>query len=227
MSYKIVVVSCDKNKDLWLPFHLCIEKYWKDHPEIIYSTETLVNPYYKTICRKLPLEYWTKRVADTIRDLPCKHILLTIDDLFIRDYVNNQEREDLCELVRGNIAALNFEFSFDRKDKHYTITKYGKEIYKRNRQGKFKLSCMCQLWQKRLLTCLLECNCTDPWQFEKDNIALDFDFLISKDGNLLNWGKPKDRWQWGIVKGKWTKECKEFLDKEGIQMNYDERGFWE
>ena len=47
MKYKILVMSCDKNEDLWLPFHHCMEKYWKGHPEIIYSTETKINPYYK------------------------------------------------------------------------------------------------------------------------------------------------------------------------------------
>ena len=46
---KILVCSCDRNWDLWMPFHHCMEKYWNDHPEIIYKTETKDNPYYKTI----------------------------------------------------------------------------------------------------------------------------------------------------------------------------------
>ena len=38
---KILVASCDKNEDLFAPFKYCIEKYWSNHPEIIYSTETI------------------------------------------------------------------------------------------------------------------------------------------------------------------------------------------
>ena len=36
----ILVLSCDKNEDLWQPFHILIEKYYPNHPEIIYATET-------------------------------------------------------------------------------------------------------------------------------------------------------------------------------------------
>ena len=221
MSYKIVVMSCDKNKDLWLPFHHCMEKYWKNHPEIIYSTETIENPYYKTICRDIPIEKWTKRVRETVKELPCKHILLMVDDIFLRDYVDNDKIWKLTELVKDNFASCNLEFSFDTND-----IPFNSEFKIRNPQGKYKLSCMCQMWQKQALLKLFDYD-TNPWKFEKDNRAKWYDFLISKNGDLLNWGKPKDRWQWGVVQGKWTKECQEFLQSEGIEMNYDERGFYE
>lgn len=220
MSLAIVVMSCDKNQDLWLPFHHCMEKYWKNHPEIIYSTETIENPYYKTICRDLPIEQWTKRVRETVRDIPCKHILLMVDDLFIREEVDNSLIWGLCDYVQGNVASINFEFSFDSLD-----IPFNNILMVRNIAGKFKLSCMCQLWRKSCLLRLFSYD-TNPWKFEKDNKALGYDYLISKRGNFLNWGKPRDRWQWGIVKGKWTRECKEFLDKEGIEIDYGKRGFY-
>ena len=46
---KILVISCDKYEDTFTPFHYCMEKYWPEHPEIFYSTESVINPYYKTI----------------------------------------------------------------------------------------------------------------------------------------------------------------------------------
>ena len=218
MAYTIVVMSCDKNKDLWEPFYLCMEKYWKIHPRIIYSTETVTNPYYETICRNYPIDKWTKRVYDTIKDIPTKHILLMVDDIFLRDYVNDKLIFALKDYVVGNVASLNFEFSFDKLD-----TPYYMGIWKRNLFGKFKLSCMCQMWQKRAMLKLFNCE-KDPWKFEKDNVAYNYQFLISKNGDFLNWGKRHDTWKWGVVKGKWTKECKEFFDKEGIVVNYEDRG---
>lgn len=220
MSYKIVVMSCDKNEDLWKPFHDCMEKYWKNHPEIIYSTETKVNPYYKTICRNLPINEWTQRVRETIKDLPCRNILLTIDDLFLRDYVNNDFIWSLQEYVdKPNVASLNFEFSFDSLDKPLD-----EKVLVRNPQGRFKLSCMCQMWKKKAILDLFNVH-KDPWRFEKDNKAKGYTFLCSKYGDFLNWGKRKDDWHWGIVKGKWTQECKEFFDQEGIEIDYSKRGF--
>ena len=218
MSFKIVVMSCDKNQDLFEPFYLCMEKYWKDHPEIIYSTETIENPYYKTICCNLPIDQWTKRVCETVKNLNCKHILLTVDDLFIREKVNNDLIWKLTEYVKGDVAALNFEFSFDPKD--IPLNSF---IMIRNPKGKFKLSCMCQMWQKRHLLTLFNTE-KDPWLFEKENKAKDFVYLISKDGNFINWGKPKIGWRWGVVRGKWTRECKEFFDKENINIDYTQRG---
>jgi hypothetical protein len=52
---KILVLSCDKNDDTFEAFHHCMEKYYPEHPEIIYATETIINPYYKTITKKYPL----------------------------------------------------------------------------------------------------------------------------------------------------------------------------
>ena len=221
MSFKIVVMSCDKNKDLWQPFHHCMEKYWKDHPEIIYSTETQINPYYKTICRDLPIESWTRRVRETVKDLECKYILLMVDDIFLRDYVDNNVIIGITELVGSVVAAFNFEFKFDDNDIHLDNW-----LYLRNQYGKYKLSCMCQMWSKQAILDLFDYD-TNPWQFEKNNFAKHYFFLISKDGNFLNWGKPRDTYKWGLVKGKWTYECRDFLTSEGLEINYDERGFWE
>ena len=222
MSYKIVVMSCDKNKDLWKPFYHCMEKYWANHPEIIYSTESIKNPYYKTICRNLPIEQWTRRVYETIKDLPCKNILLMVDDLFMRDNVDNDFIWSLQSyLDKPRVAALNFEFQFDKGD-----VPIDKLVSLRSYNGKFKVSCMCQMWRKSAMLDLFNCD-KDPWRFEKDNNAKNYNFLISKNGDFLNWGKPKDRWQWGIVKGKWTQETKDFFDKENIEVDYSQRGFYE
>lgn len=227
MSFKIVVMSCDKNQDLWQPFHECMEKYWKDHPEIIYSTETIQNPYYKTICINLPIEKWTRRVCETVKDLPCKHILLMVDDLFLRDYVNNSLMWKAANAVSGNYAALNLEYSFDPED-HFIGYLDRNPVYPilvRNSQGKYLLSCMCQMWQKRAILDLFNVD-MNPWEFEKSK-AKHWWFLISKYGNFINWGKPRDDWQFGVIKGKWAHECKEFFDKEGIEIDYSIRGFIE
>lgn len=54
---KILVLSCDKNQDLFYPFYHCLEKYWPEHPEVIYSTESIANKFYKTISLDYDLEH--------------------------------------------------------------------------------------------------------------------------------------------------------------------------
>ena len=217
---KILVMSCDKNQDLWQPFHYCMEKYWKDHPEIIYSTETIDNPFYKTIHYNYPISKWTKRVYDTCKDIDSDTILLMIDDLFIRDYVDNELVKLLDTCVGGIIGGLNFEKTFDNND-----IPLGDFICLRNPNGKWKTSVMCQLWNKKALLDLFNCD-KDPWTFEKDNESKHYVFLISRQGNFIDWGY-KDRKWFGIRKGKWCKECKEFFDKERFDIDYSIRGFYE
>lgn len=220
MSIKIVVMSCDKNKDLFAPFHHCMEKYWKNHPEIIYSTETEINPYYKTICNYYPIDKWTKRVYELVKTLKCEHIILMVDDLFIRENVSTFLIERIADNVHGIIAAYNFEKSFDPQD-----IILGDFVSFRNPKGKYKTSLMCQLWNRKAMLDIFNCE-KDPWTFEKDNDDKGYLFLINTKANLINWGYNDKKW-FGIRKGKWCKECKEFFDKENIEIDYSIRSFYE
>lgn len=220
MSIAILVMSCDKNADLWKPYHLCMEKYWKNHPPIYYSTETKRNPYYHTICKNYSVENWTRRIWDTINEINVSHIILMVDDIFIREKVDNNLIYLLSRYVSGNIASLNFEKSFDNED--FPLNDI---IYVRNPRGKYKTSVMFQMWQKKVMLDLFNID-TNPWTFEKLNHGKSYQFLISKYGDFVDWGY-KDRKWFGIRKGKWCKECKRFFDKENIEIDYSIRGFCE
>ena len=221
-NYTIVVMSCDKNEDLWKPFYLCMDKYWKDHPTIIYSTETKTNPYYQTICRNYPIEKWTRRLWDTIKCVETKYVLLMCDDLFIRDYVCNTLIEVLCGYLVGGYVGLNMEKSFDPND-----TPLNDKIMIRNQDGKWKTSVMCQLFQRQALLDMTNLD-LDPWAYESLNNGKYYQFLISRYGDFINWGYKHKETKWfGIRKGKWCKECKVFFDKEGIVVDYSIRGFYE
>jgi len=111
-----LVCSCDKDEDLFEPFHHCIEKYWKNHPEIIYATKNIKNPFYKTISKNYPLDKWTKRIRETLKEIHDNEILLMIDDIFIRKPVDTKRIEIAKTNLKGNIACFNFEKVFNQKD---------------------------------------------------------------------------------------------------------------
>ena len=73
---KILVLSCDKNTELFEPFRHCLEKYWPNHPEVYYLMNTIRNPFYKTICIDYPLEEWTKEVRECLEQIPDNQIML-------------------------------------------------------------------------------------------------------------------------------------------------------
>ena len=215
---QILVLSCDKSVDLFYPFYHCMEKYWPNHPEIFYCTETVINPYYKTLCANYPLEQWTKRVRECVEKMEDEHILIMCDDLFIREPVT-KDLNCLCNFLHGNIASINLEKSFDSKDLIINSILKARPI-----DGKYKNSCLCSLWNKKCLLKVLSVD-TSPWGMEQLNEGHDFIYFILRD-YLLNWEDPDTHWRWGLVrKGKWKYEAKKFFDAEGVGIDYSIRGF--
>lgn len=217
----IVVLACDKNTDLFYPFHYCLEKYYKNHPEVIYLTETIKNPYYKTINKNYPLEQWTKRIRESLKEITDDEILLMIDDIFIRRPVDAKRIDYARANLKGNIAMFNFEKVFYRGDGETSLQ--GWKIRKKG--SDYELSLMCGLWNRQKLIHVLE-NDSDPWTVEYNQDTKGYDYLINSGDYIIDWGYKTFHCV-GVVKGKWARECKTFFDNEGIKINYEERGFYE
>ena len=216
----ILVMSCDKNKDLFDIFHHCMEKYWPEHPEIIYVTETIKNPFYKTINKNYPITEFTKRIREAIESIQDDYVLLMCDDIFIREKVDAGLIESLTKYFDENTAAINFENHFDSGDLDLD------EVLKVRCGGKYKTSLMIQLWNKDKLHSVLECSDTDPWTFEQLNNHKGYRYLVNANPHkgLINFGKVDRIYNWGIVQGKWSVECIDFLASEGLSVDYSVRG---
>lgn len=215
----VLVLSCDKNEDLWQPFHYCMEKYFPNHPKVIYKTETLTNPYYETIQKNYPLNMWTKGIRECLDEIDDEHILLMMDDIFIRKEVDIVRISNLLDLLKiKHTANINFEKSFDRKDK-YVLN----GIKKRSPGGKYSVSLMCGLWNKSALKKILSED-VSPWEAEERNKTYGYDFYINDGDFIIDWGYTYSNYA-GVQKGKWCLEAKEFFDKEGVDIDYGKRGF--
>ena len=216
---KIFVFSCDKNEDTFRPFHHCIEKYYPKHPEIIYATESIINPYYKTICKNYPLSMWTRRIRETLKEIDDDIILFIVDDCFIRKPVDKERINYACDNLKDNIACMNFELSFDQNDEETNLIGWKK----RQHGSSYELSIMCGLWQKDKLIKVLE-NDSDPWTVEIKQDTKGFDYLINSGDYIIDWGYKSFIYT-GICKGKWCRNVVPFFESEGIEVDYEKRGF--
>ena len=216
---KILVLSCDKNTDIFDVFHHCMEKYYPNHPEVIYAMETIENPYYKTICYNIPLERWTERIRKTLADIDDNQILIIMDDFFIRQPVDTDRIGYLCNHLKGNIAVFGFEKSFDSKDEETDII----GMKKRQPGSNYEVSINCGLWDKEKLINVLSRN-SDPWDVELNQDNKGYDYYINSGDYIIDWGyvtwKPS-----GLFKGKWCRNTIPFFEKEGIMVDYQKRGF--
>ena len=219
---KILVLSSDSYKDTFKPFHILTEKYYKGHPEIIYVTETIKNPYYKTICKNYPFDKWTQKVREALDEIEDNKILVLMDHCFIRRPVDIDRIKYAEDNLKDNIAMFNFEKSYDIKDKECVY----KGFKEKNLDGIAVNSIQCGLWQKDKLKSILNITC-QPWEIERLNISYDYKYYINSGDYIIDYGyitfKP-----FGITKGKWTKETIDFFEKEGLEgIDYAKRGIYE
>lgn len=217
----ILVLSCDKNQDIFDAFHHCMEKYYPTHPEIIYATETIQNPYYKTINKNYPLNLWTKRIRETLNEIDDNQILIMIDDCFIRKHVDTLRIEYLCTQLKGNIANFGFEKSFDANDEETDVI----GMKKRQHGSSYEVAINCGLWDKEKLIDVLSRD-SDPWDVEINQDNRGYDYYINSGDYIIDWGY--ETWiPTGLFKGRWCKNIIPFFEKEGIEMDYNKRGFYD
>lgn len=209
----IAVLSCDKNEDTFLPFCHFMERYYPNHPEIIYFTDGIINPFYKTIPVKRTLDKWTKGFREFLNQIDDEQILLMIDDCFIRKPVDVERIEYASEHLNGNIALMNFEKSWDVNDEPTDLIGWKK----RKHGSEFEVSLLCGLWQKEKLLKVVERDCS-PWEIELEQDNCGFDYYINSGDYIIDWGY-KTFQPVGKVKGEWTKETVEFLKRNGLWQN--------
>lgn len=217
----ILVLSCDKSEDTFDAFHHCIEKYYPNHPEVIYATETIKNPYYKTISHNIPLERWTERIRKTLYEIEDNQILLIMDDFFIRKPVDTERIEYLSKQLNGNIAVFGFEKCFDSNDEETNVI----GMKKRQHGSSYEVSINCGLWDKNKLINVLKGE-HNPWQVEEIQDNCGYDYYINSEDYIIDWGYIT----WiptGLFKGRWCKNIIPFFEQEGIAIDYNKRGFYD
>lgn len=214
----IFVASCDKNADLFEPFHHCLEKYWAKHPKVVYCTESVRNPYYKTICKDYPLEQWTRRIRESLAEIKDDLVLFMVDDIFIRHQVDEKRIKYISNLFGGNLALVNLEKEWDDNEET------GLDRLKRRPQGKmFRISLMCGVWDRLKLIDILEGD-HDPWFVENAQPCKDYEYYINSGDYIIDWGY-KTFIPFGVFQGKWEHEAEAFFKQEGLEIDYEKRGF--
>lgn len=220
--FKILVMGCDKySKYTFELFHHCMEKYWPDHPEIIYCTETEQNPYYKTVTINLPLQQWTRRLNLALGQIDSNIVLVMPEDTFLRKQVNYQVLKKLCFYIDNKLIAINLEPPFDCMPCNEILSI-------RNPHGKWLTSFMPQLWNKKKLIELTNGKDLNPRQAEQLGTNTPYTYgILATNITDFDFGKVPNVYPYAIVEGRWAKEMVAFTKKENIQIDFTELGFFD
>lgn len=211
---KIIVLSCSKNEELFAPFSHCLEKYYPNHPDVVYFTDGIMNPYYETISVDNKLETWTIGFRKFLKQIDDDYVLLMIDDCFIRKPVDWYRISQALDIIKNepNVACMNFEKSWDEMDVPTQYEGWKKRIHGRD----YEVSLMCGLWNKEKLLKVVDRDCS-PWDIELNQDGKGFDYYINSGDYIIDWGYRTFQ-PCGKVKGQWTKEAKDFLESEGYRV---------
>lgn len=214
----ILIMSCNSYDDCWKPFSILYNKYFPNNYKTYIVTETKTCPYFDTIKKQ---GQWTKRLREALQELKSDYVLLMLDDYFIHDKIDIDKIEEcLNHLKETNAIVYNFEMKYRQcvgLDNSYDI-QLNNQHYLNSTQP--------SIWNRqRLIERLDKDQTAQEWELTR--ISSEYIHLINNTNEkIIDIGYDLTRRPWGIVHGLWSRETKELFDKEGIEVDYEKRGFF-
>lgn len=205
---RLVVMSCDKYEPCWKPFFTLLEKYYPHHPDVVLITETKKCSYCETI--NVNSNVWTIRFREGLKQIEDKEVLIMLDDFFIRRPVD-EERITNIKLQDG-VICYNFEIDY----RNPLVVGKDWDIQRNNQI--FLNSCQPSIWNKKLLIERLQEN-QNAQEWEDTLINSPYIHYINNHDYIIDIGYRHQLLEdggFGICRGKLSKECYEFLKKEGL-----------
>lgn len=203
----IVITTCDKHSFLWEAWWHYFKNFEYDYP-VYFLTETKDAPFpVKTIKVDIPdMALWTKRIRESIKQIPGDDIFLMTEDIFITPKFKGFED------IYRTFKTLNADALRIRKSKSKYTTTYdtlfrinGTMIKKLDSHSKYLIAYSPNIWKKSFL---LECLKYDEniWQSETTGSKR----LEGKDYNIYSYIKP-DWYGNACKKGEITPEGKRLM----------------
>ena len=219
----VVVLSCDKNEELWPIFKHCLDKYWPSHPNTYLLTETIESPDIKTINIDYPISQWSRRIRESLELVPENKVVFICDDCFLDKPVNVEKLEKCFDMLSlDNTASINFELLVDYRDIECPFEGFKLKSY----ESAYVVSFLCGIWNKDKLISLLSDKDIDPWTLEVEQNHKNYQYYQTVDDKILSWFRDGSGENAAVRHGRWMHGVEDFLKKENIEVDYQKKGFW-
>jgi hypothetical protein len=210
----ILVVSCDKYSDLWLPFFKLFWKFWPDCPFDVYllSNKISVNiPRVQSLLVGQDIS-WSDNLHKALSQLKKDYIFLFLDDLFLYDTVKTSEVLKIFDwAIKSNINYLRMNPS-PKPDKPCN------ELVGYVSKGTiYRTSTVLSLWRKNVLLDLLIPG-ESAWDFE-----INGSIRSDKYDRFYSTWKSYFPVINGVIRGKWRRSMVKKLKYLGIEVNLNKR----
>jgi hypothetical protein len=233
----ILINTSDGFEDCWDPFFKLFNKYWKGckYP-IVLNTEfknyIYENNHIKTT--KVNLAYpntkltWSECLIFALNQIETPLVLYMQEDYFIDNEVNTSDIEDFIQLMLLNKEIAYIGLTDGGNYPPFEKTEVDKRLLCVNSKGKYRISTQAAIWRKdTLLSYLLPHE--NGWMFEifgtyrshkRKELFLTIDRDYYKKNALISYILT------GIIKSKWHKNMPDIFKKNGIDIDFNKRGFY-
>ena len=166
----IVVCSCDKYEELWLPFFTCLKENWKNIPyPIVLNTESKSFSMKELDIKTFQLYQtnenvaWGKRLKETLKKIDSEYVILLLDDFFLKSEVQQDKINQHIQWMNENknIAV----FSYERTKGNNIQSKKYQDFELRPRNGEYRFNCQAAIWRRERLIKFIR-NHESPWDWE-------------------------------------------------------------
>lgn len=240
MNYEVSVIvsSCDADEDTWYPFFYFFKKFWKDIPvnwDIILNTESKKYCHEGINIKSIEVNNaerlaWSKRLHNILAKIDTKYILLILSDYFFYDNVDTERLLNCLAWMEkeDKIGAIYFDPN-DYCEKAIINNRHT-DFEKGIKGTPYMANAQIGLWRKEALYELTRYN-ENAWKWEylaserTQYYNYDFYFIKKEAKKVFFYDWTAD----GITvySRKWTKKCIDFFYKEGIEVDFSQRGVWE
>lgn len=235
-NYSILVNSSDGFEDCWAPFFTLLQHYWPACDAKIYlNTEKKICHYQGLAVNSTKVQgdsearlSWSECLLKALDQIETPLVLYFQEDYFIhqpvRDDVIHRATEYMIDHPEIGHVALTRHCSLGPYEEH---EESWLQVIRKN--ARYRISTQAALWRVDTLRSYLQAK-ENGWMFEiygtwrahkRDDI------FLSTRWDEASGGPAIDYLHTGIVKGKWLRDIVPVFEKNKIQVNYEERGFYE
>lgn len=242
MKYAILINTCDKFEDCWDPFFKLMKKYWPDCQGRIYLNTEYKDYSYPGLdivavkgCERngFPRDQratWSQCLLWALELMEEDIVLYMQEDYFFNANVDNGEVEKWLNTIAGtpSIHCLHITpwAMYQGKGNAGRSRHEGLDLIARHYY--YRVSCQAAFWKRDVLMSLVDAR-ESAWDFEEfaseraDYMPYNF-YMVSKQSLEQHLIFPY--LLTGIVQGRWYKPVVDLFKSEGIEMNYNIRGFY-
>ena len=230
-KFVLFVNTTDSFSDCWEPFFKLFETYWPDYNgEIFLNTEHKTFQYgnlnITSVCnRKLN---WSDCVVAGLNSINSKYILYLQEDYFLKDYVKSDLLKEYFEIMKHNDFDC-LHLTDQHSNGPFENSKF-EHIVKISKKASNRISCQAAIWKRDVLLKYLISG-ESGWHFEtygtKRSHYINHElYSLRKSFIKLNTFEIIPYIFTGIVKAKWIPEVVDLFNRNNIEVNYADRGFY-